>query len=81
MSRADPQRALWTLAGLSLLALALQQALLRQPPRLLQLSQAPASSGPAALRLRFSRPMDPASLAASRLDPPLAHRWLGDGDT
>ena len=81
MSRAHPQRALWTLAGLSLLALALQQALLRQPPRLLQLSQAPASSGPAALRLRFSRPMDPASLAASRLDPPLVHRWLGDGDT
>ena len=72
---------LWALGGLLLLALALQQALLRQPPRLLLLSQAPASSGPAALRLRFSRPMDPASLAASRLDPPLAHRWLGEGDT
>jgi hypothetical protein len=72
---------LWALGGLLLLALALQQALLRQPPRLLRLSQAPASSGPAALRLRFSRPMDPASLSASRLDPPLAHRWLGEGDT
>lgn len=72
---------LWPLGGLALLALGLQQALLRQPPRVLQLGQAPASSGPAALRLRFSRPMDPASLAASRLDPPLAHRWLGEGDT
>jgi hypothetical protein len=64
-----------------LVALILQQALVRQPPRLLRLSPAPASSGPAALRLRFSRPIDPASLAASRLDPPLAHRWLGEGDT
>lgn len=72
---------LWALGGLLLVALVLQQALVRQPPRLLRLSQAPASSGPAALRLRFSRPMDPASLAASRLDPPLAHRWLGEGDT
>ncbi|MEB3316554.1 MAG: hypothetical protein VKO39_00200 [Cyanobacteriota bacterium] len=72
---------LWALGGLLVLALGLQQALLRQPPRLLRLSQAPASSGPAALRLRFSRPMDPTSLAASRLDPPLAHRWLGEGDT
>lgn len=72
---------LWPLGALVGLALVLQQALLRQPPRLLQLVQAPASSGPAALRLRFSRPMDPASLAASRLEPPLAHRWLGEGDT
>lgn len=83
MSEARPRNRgpLWVLGGLTLAALALQQAMLRQPPRLLQLSQAPASSGPAALRLRFSRPMDPASLAASRLDPPLAHRWLGEGDT
>ncbi|MFN9660682.1 MAG: hypothetical protein ACK6BC_09975, partial [Cyanobacteriota bacterium] len=72
---------LWALGGLSLVAMALQQALVRQPPRPLHLSQAPASSGPAALRLRFSRPMDAASLASSRLDPPLAHRWLGEGDT
>jgi hypothetical protein len=72
---------LWALGGLLLVAMVLQQVLVRQPPRLLRLSQAPASSGPAALRLRFSRPMDPASLAASRLDPPLAHRWLGEGDT
>ncbi|MFM1798212.1 MAG: hypothetical protein RLZZ117_490 [Cyanobacteriota bacterium] len=71
----------YTLGGLLLVAVALQQVLLRQPPRLLRLSQAPASSGPAALRLRFSRPMDLSSLAASRLDPPLAHRWLGEGDS
>jgi hypothetical protein len=81
MSSSQARQPLWALGGLLLLALALQQALLRQPPRLQQLSQAPASSGPAALRLRFSRPMDPASLSTSRLDPPLAHRWLGDGDT
>jgi hypothetical protein len=81
MSRPASGRPLWVLAGLLLLALLLQQALRRQPPRVLQLSQAPASSGPAALRLRFSRPIALASLAASRLDPPLAHRWLGDGDT
>ncbi|MEB3260029.1 MAG: hypothetical protein VKP63_05305 [Cyanobacteriota bacterium] len=83
MSAARPavRGPLGALGGLALLALVLQQVLLRQPPRLLRLSPAPASSGPAALRLRFSRPMDPASLAASRLDPPLAHRWLGEGDT
>ncbi|MEB3257897.1 MAG: hypothetical protein VKN83_06210 [Cyanobacteriota bacterium] len=81
MSPSSDRRPLWALGGLVLLALALQQVLLRQPPRLQQLSQAPASSGPAALRLRFSRPMDRASLSTSRLDPPLAHRWLGEGDT
>jgi hypothetical protein len=81
MSPSSARQPLWALGGLLLLALALQQALLRQPPRLQQLSQAPASSGPAALRLRFSRPMDRASLSTSRLDPPLAHRWLGEGDT
>ncbi|MEB3303338.1 MAG: hypothetical protein VKK99_01950 [Cyanobacteriota bacterium] len=81
MRRSRRRQPLWAMGGLALLALLLQQALLRQPPRLRQLSQAPASSGPAALRLRFSRPMDPVSLSASRLDPPMAHRWLGDGDT
>jgi hypothetical protein len=81
MSPSQTRQPLWALGGLLLLALALQQALLRQPPRVEQLSQAPASSGPAALRLRFSRPMDPASLSTSQLDPPLAHRWLGEGDT
>lgn len=81
MSPSPLRQPLWALGGLLLLALALQQALLRQPPRLQQLNQAPSSSGPAALRLRFSRPMDPASLSASQLDPPLVHRWLGEGDT
>ena len=63
-----------------LLALVQQQLLLRQPPRLASLRQAPASSGPAALEVRFSRPIPPASLQrASRLTPPLPHRWLGQG--
>ena len=66
----------------ALLALLQQQLLLRQPPRLERLTPVAASSGPAALQARFSRPMDPASLQTdSRLSPALAHRWLGDGDT
>ena len=70
-----------TLALAALLALVQQQLLLRPPPRLERLSPVGASSGPAALQARFSRPMDPASLQAdSRLAPPLAHRWLGDGE-
>lgn len=57
-----------------------QQGLLRRPPRVLALLQAPASSGPAALQARFSRPMLLTSLQQdSRLTPPLAHRWLGRG--
>ena len=64
-----------------LLALGQQQLLLRLPPRLEQLQTASASAGPAALQLRFSRPMDGASLARlSRLQPPLSHRWLGSGN-
>jgi hypothetical protein len=71
-----------TLALAGLLALVQQQLLQRQPPRLERLTPVAASSGPAALQARFSRPMDPASLqAGSSLSPPLAHRWLGDGDT
>lgn len=62
------------------LALAQQQLLLRQPPRVLALMPSPASSGPAGLELRFSRPMDRASVAAaSRIDPPVAVRWLAAG--
>jgi len=65
----------------TLLALVQQQLLLRQPPRLVQLRGAPASAGPAALQARFSRPMLTESLALqSRLEPSLAHRWLGRGD-
>jgi hypothetical protein len=71
-----------TLGLAALLALLQQQLLLRQPPRLERLTPVAASSGPAALQARFSRPMDPASLqTGSTLSPPLAHRWLGDGDT
>jgi len=62
------------------LGLAQQQLLLRQPPRLLALTPSAASSGPAGLELRFSRPMDRASVAtASRIDPPVAARWLASG--
>ena len=43
-------------AGIAL-ALLQQQLLLRRPPRLLELKSTTASSGPAALDLRFSRPM------------------------
>ena len=69
------------LAGGTLLALLQQQLLLHRPPRLLELQSSTASSGPAALSLRFSRPMDRASLAEhSRLQPPLPHQWLGSGN-
>jgi hypothetical protein len=64
----------------ALLAVLQQQVLLRQPPRLEALRNAAASSGPAALKARFSRPMQAASLQrGSRLEPPLSHRWLGSG--
>lgn len=65
----------------ALLALAQQQWLVRQPPRLERLTSASASVGPAALEARFSRPMALASLERqSQLQPPLAHQWLGEGD-
>ncbi len=75
-------RALWAALGAGLALVLIQQQLLaRRPPRLLALVPQAHSSGPAALDLRFSRPMRRTSLAArSRLQPPLAHRWLG-GDT
>lgn len=75
-------RALWAALGAGLALVLIQQQLLaRRPPRLLAVVPQAHSSGPAALDLRFSRPMRRASLAArSRLEPPLAHRWLG-GDT
>ncbi|MEX1324956.1 MAG: hypothetical protein AB1Z21_12320 [Synechococcaceae cyanobacterium] len=66
----------------ALLGVVQQQLLVRQPPRLEVLRNAPASSGPAALQARFSRPMQVASLErAGRLSPPLAHRWLGSGSS
>ena len=59
------------LAGLGMVLL-LQQLLLQRPPRVLKLRQATASSGPAALKLTFSRPMDRASVEeASALSPAL----------
>jgi hypothetical protein len=66
----------------ALLAVLQQQLLLRQPPRLEMLRPAPASSGPAALQARFSRPLLTASLEQeSTLEPPLRHRWLGSGSS
>jgi hypothetical protein len=63
------------------LALAQQQLLLRLPPRLQRLQQSEASSGPAALELEFSRPMNRASVAASsRLEPTFKVRWHGSGN-
>ena len=79
--RHSSRRTLLLSLGLPALLVVVQQQLLqRQPPRLEQLRQAPASSGPAALQVRFSRPMDATDIAKdSRLDPPLQHRWLGQG--
>ena len=72
----------WLLAAAGLLALVQQQILLLRPPRLVRVQPALASSGPGALDLRFSRPMDRASLQSRTvLLPQLAHSWLGDGQT
>ncbi len=69
------------LAGGLALALIQQQLLLRRPPRLLELTSTTASSGPAALDLRFSRPMLRASLErSSALEPQLNWTWLGEGN-
>ena len=66
-------------AGL-VLGLAQQQLLIRRPPRLVAIEPALASSGPGALDLRFSRPMELGSVgASSSLSPALAHGWLGEG--
>jgi hypothetical protein len=76
------RRLLLALGLPALLAAIQQQLLLRQPPRLEVLRQAPASSGPAALQARFSRPILTASLEQnSTLQPPLPHRWLGRGSS
>jgi hypothetical protein len=58
-----------------------QQLLVRLPPRVERIHAAPASAGPAAVQVRFSRPMHRPSVATrSRLHPGLPHRWLGEGD-
>ena len=79
--RRSSRRTLLLSLGLPVLLVVVQQQLLqRQPPRLEQLRQAPASSGPAALQVRFSRPMAATDVAKdSRLHPHLRHRWLGKG--
>ncbi|MCP9883227.1 hypothetical protein KBY65_12215 [Cyanobium sp. Alchichica 3B3-8F6] len=80
MNQATKRVLLLLAGGLGLAALQ-QQLLLRRPPRLLELQAFSASSGPAALDLRFSRPMLRASLERdSALKPPLAWRWLGEGN-
>lgn len=69
------------LAGGVLLAALQQHWLQRRPPRLLDLVSTTASSGPAALSLRFSRPMDRANVAAlSGIVPADPHQWLGSGN-
>ena len=56
-----------------------QQLMLRRPPRLTRYLPQPIHSGSAALDLSFSRPMQRQSVSvASRLTPPLNHRWLGE---
>ena len=71
----------WLLAAAGLLGLVQQQILLRRPPRLVRVQPALASSGPGALDLRFSRPMQRTSLRdQSRLQPALAHQWLGEAN-
>ena len=84
MSAAQPplrRRLLLVLAAGIGLATLQQQLLLRRPPRLLAITPTTASSGPAALNLRFSRPMQRQSLQqASALQPQLAWRWLGEGN-
>jgi hypothetical protein len=83
MSARATDRSLWLVLGLPvLLAVVQQQWLWRRPPRLLALTPATASAGPAALKARFSRPMDTASLqAGTALHPRLVHRWHGEGNT
>ena len=78
---ATRQRITLVLAAGLALALLQQQLLLRRPPRLLELESSSASSGPAALDLRFSRPMRRSSLVgSSSLQPQLAWTWLGESN-
>lgn len=87
MSKAHAERR-WAIGPVGLMlvagvviALVQQQLLLRRPPRLLDVHQAAASSGPAALRLRFSRPMQPGSVTSdTSLLPPLRFAVKGTGN-
>ncbi len=80
--RKDPWRILGPVLLVGLALAVLQHlVLVRRPPRLLELEQAAASSGPAALKLRFSRPMDRLSVEdGSGLGPPLAFRIQGESN-
>ena len=81
MKRLGPNPVSLVLAAGIALALLQQQLLLRRPPRLLELKSSTASSGPAALDLRFSRPMQRSSLErSSALAPQLKSTWLGEGN-
>ncbi|NQV10877.1 MAG: hypothetical protein HQ527_06920 [Cyanobacteria bacterium] len=72
--------AVMLLAGVGV-ALAQQQLLVRLPPRLQSLRQAAASSGPAALSLEFSRPMERSSVeAGSSLKPPIPFSLQGQSN-
>ncbi|WP_415398682.1 hypothetical protein [Synechococcus sp. W4D4] len=71
----------WLLgAGLALAAVQ-QQLLLKRPPHVRQLDSSTLSSGPAALNVEFSRPMQRNSVAsASELSPRMRRQWLGAGN-
>lgn len=65
--------------GLGVAAL-LQQLLLIRPPRLVALEPIPPDRSTAALRLRFSRPMDAGSLRKNlQLKPSSPYQLLGKG--
>ena len=75
-------RRLWIPLTLALaLAAVQQQWLQRRPPRLLAIEPAAAGSGLAAVELKFSRPMDGASLQANlQLPANQPHELLGEGN-
>jgi len=67
--------------GLGVAAL-LQQLLLNRPPRLVDLEPIPPGRSTAALRLRFSRPMDGGSLRKNlQLKPSSPYQLLGKGSS
>ena len=73
------QRLLMVMLMAGAAVLAQQQLLMRRAPRLVRLMPQQVQSGAAALDLQFSRPMNRASVSdATRLEPNLAHRWMGE---